>query len=364
MHSILLIDDDDTILRLLESALSDLYTVHVAANGRTGLTLAREVLPGLVLCDIGLPDMDGYDVVTQLRSSPSTTLIPVVFLTAATDRESMRRAMALGAEDFLTKPFTITELREAVRTQFAKQDARERRFEAVLAELRDNISTSLPHEIRTSIMVVQGYTELLMADHPPDSTAHEMLATIHQHTARMSRLAEKFLWYVRSNWPLSPREAALVERFPDDLLRNLALDVAARSERERDLHLDAHSGCVKAPTEHLERLFSELLDNAFKFSQAGTPVSISATCEDAWYHVSICDEGRGMSMEQIASMGAFMQFERQQYEQQGTGLGLMIAYQIVKALNGEFKLNSPGTGSGTCVDLWLPRIVENTAPTT
>ncbi|NJL57892.1 PAS domain-containing protein [bacterium] len=86
---------------------------------------------------------------------------------------------------------------------------------------------------------------------------------------------------------------------------------------------------VQAPSEHLERLYIEVIDTPFKFSSPGTPVMIHAGCENGRYHICIRDHGRGMAAEQIASMGAFMQFERQQYEQQGTGLGLIIASQLV-----------------------------------
>lgn len=355
VESILIIDDDETVLRLLEDALTHKrYAVSTANTGIMGLALAREVQPALILCDIGLPDVDGYNVLMQLRSDATTTLIPIVFLTASTDRESMRRAMALGAEDFLTKPFTMRELHEVVRTQLNKQQARRHRFEATLAELRDNISTALPHEIRTSIMVVQGYTDLLMADHSPDSTTYEMLQTISRHTERMSRLAEKFLWYVRSNWPLSAREITLVTPFAGELLCNIAAETASRMGREDDLRLAVDDQSVKAPSEHLERLYIEVIDNAFKFSAPGTQVTIRAGCEAGRYHIGIHDTGRGMAPEQIASMGAFMQFERQQYEQQGTGLGLIIASQLVANVGGDFMLASDGPGLGTQVDIWLP----------
>jgi len=358
MGKILVIDDDRLILKLVEDTLHTLYEVHTAQTGEAGLAIARQTLPDLILCDIVLPETDGYQLLLQLRGQAETAMIPVVFITGAVDRYSKQEGMMQGAEGFLAKPFTIAELRRVVQTQLEKQRIRREHFEASLSRLRENISMSLPHEIRTAIMVVQGYTTLLMENKDPGSSEYEMLDTVHKNIQRLSQLAEKYLWYIRSNWALTDYERTMITETANEILGNTASEIAELAGRQDDLQLELQHNIhpVKAPPEHMEHLFLEIIDNAFKFSSPGTPVKIMSSCQDSAYTVCIVDRGRGMSAEQIAAIGAFMQFERQRYEQQGTGLGLVIVSQIVNVLGGEFDIVSEKNHSngGTQIKIQLP----------
>ena len=108
---ILIIEDDAGIRRSLALSLkTEGYAVTEAANGRIGLELAAAEAPALIICDINMPEMDGYEVVTALRRDSKLASIPFVFLTARGERAEIRRGMNLGADDYLTKPFTREEL--------------------------------------------------------------------------------------------------------------------------------------------------------------------------------------------------------------------------------------------------------------
>ena len=121
---ILVIDDDPGIRKSLGLSLrTEGYAVIEAANGPDGLELAKSETPHLIICDINMPDMDGYEVVKQLRQSSVLASVPFVFLTARSGRAEIRRGMNLGADDYLTKPFTREELIEAVRVRLKKHDA-------------------------------------------------------------------------------------------------------------------------------------------------------------------------------------------------------------------------------------------------
>src|SRR5512138_58346 len=118
---ILVIDDDPGIRKSLGLSLrTEGYAVVEAASGPEGLELAASEAPALIICDVNMPDMDGYEVVTRLRQSNAS--VPFVFLTAKGGRAEMRRGMNLGADDYLTKPFTRDELIEAVRVRLKKYD--------------------------------------------------------------------------------------------------------------------------------------------------------------------------------------------------------------------------------------------------
>ncbi|BAU44275.1 EAL domain-containing protein [Leptolyngbya sp. O-77] len=121
MAKILVIEDDLTIRTALLKMLSaENYEAIAAPEGQTGLNLAKAHQPDLILCDIMMPGCDGYEVLTQLQQNPATAGIPFIFLTAKADRQDIRQGMAMGADDYLTKPFTRQELIEAIATRLSK----------------------------------------------------------------------------------------------------------------------------------------------------------------------------------------------------------------------------------------------------
>jgi CheY-like chemotaxis protein len=111
MTTVLVIEDEYEIRTNLVEVLSlNDFIVYEAENGLMGLEIAKEHLPDLIICDINMPGMDGYRVLQELRTHPQTATTPFVFLTAQTDKTFMRQGMNLGADDYLTKPFTWDEL--------------------------------------------------------------------------------------------------------------------------------------------------------------------------------------------------------------------------------------------------------------
>ncbi len=122
MSQILIIEDDPLILDSITEALDlEELEYRTATDGLSGLNVALKDRPSVVVCDVMLPDLNGYDVLAELRSNPSTAQIPFIFLTGRDAREDLRRGMDLGADDYLTKPFTLRELKTSIRTQLAKQ---------------------------------------------------------------------------------------------------------------------------------------------------------------------------------------------------------------------------------------------------
>lgn len=122
MPKILLIDDDQPV----RSGIRDLlevkgYTVIAVDNGRDGVSLAEDVAPDLVLCDIMMPGMDGYEVLRELRAQPTTALTPFIFLTSKSEMSDLRQGMRQGADDYLVKPFLASDLYESISTRLEKQ---------------------------------------------------------------------------------------------------------------------------------------------------------------------------------------------------------------------------------------------------
>ena len=134
---ILVVEDETTIRNNLVRMLQlEQFEVLGAANGRIALTLVHDFAPDLILCDVMMPELDGFGLLTALREDERTEAIPLVFLTALDDRENLRRAMGLGADDYLTKPFSRDDVLQAVNARMARAAAAQRR-EAQRASVRE-----------------------------------------------------------------------------------------------------------------------------------------------------------------------------------------------------------------------------------
>ena len=147
MKKILLIEDEESLRANFAEMLTleDFYVIE-AANGHIGLDLAQEHIPDLIICDVMMPELDGYGVLTKLRQNPATATIPFIFTTAKATQADLRKGMELGADDYVTKPFTIKELLNAISTQMEKAIAEHKRTEVALhqsetrfARMADNV---------------------------------------------------------------------------------------------------------------------------------------------------------------------------------------------------------------------------------
>lgn len=123
MKKIVIIEDDLSILQTTQDLLEmEGYKVYTANNGKDGLSLVVEIIPDLVICDIMMPGLTGYEVLTNLNNEEVTAVIPFIFLTAKVERENIRMGMELGADDYITKPFKVSELLRAVETRLKKSE--------------------------------------------------------------------------------------------------------------------------------------------------------------------------------------------------------------------------------------------------
>jgi signal transduction histidine kinase len=348
MKKILVIDDALPVREGIAAILGlEGFEVIQAENGLIGIQLARDYLPDLIICDIIMPELNGYDTLAILRQDPTTAAIPFIFLTAKVSREDMRRGMNIGADDYLSKPFTTQELLSAVKTRLEKQEVVLKRSEKKLEDLRGNIIHALPHEFLTPLHGILGFSELLMENYETVGRQEigEMAQMIHLSATNLHKLIQNFLVYAQIELIATDpkRIAALrnsVTEHPRMIISEVCWQKAKQLEREKDLALELTDTKVQISEENLKKVIEELISNAFKFSQAGTPVHVTTTTLNHFFIIEINNFGRGMTSQQIADIGAYMQFERKFYEQQGTGLGLIIAKRLVELHGGSLTIQS------------------------
>ncbi|QZZ18829.1 response regulator [Leptothermofonsia sichuanensis E412] len=361
MKKILVIEDErsmrETILELLEA---EGFQGIGAENGSIGIQKAQEYLPDLILCDVVMPHLDGYGVLSSLRHNPATATIPFIFLTAMGARERVREGMQMGADDYLTKPFTAEELLGAIASRFARQAILTSQSQQQLDDLRNSIALSLPHELRTPLHGILGLAGLLLEDYQTIERQEilEIAEGIYAAADRLHRLIQNYLLYVELE--LTTKDLNRITRlrsasthYPKVLIANVATQIAKRYGRETDLFLNLENTVVQIADLKLHKIAEELIDNAFKFSKAGTAIQLTTVADAEGLTLWITNHGRGMTADQIASLGAYMQFERKFYEQQGSGLGLAIAKRLVELHGGSLSIEST-PGQQTTIQVTLP----------
>ena len=361
MAKILVIEDEESIREnILELLEAENFEALGAANGKVGIKMAIAQMPDLILCDMMMPEIDGQGVLKALRAEPVTATIPFIFLTAKADKTDIRLGMEQGADDYITKPCTPQELLKAIAIRLEKHQAISRKSQKKLDELRSNISMSLPHELRTPLNAILGFSELILSEYRllEESEILEMIGHIQVSGHRLYRLIQNFLLY--ADLQIAATNPELIEEMRNSefscvksLLSEKARQQAKQANRTEDLKLNLQDSSVAIDAIRLTKILEELLDNAFKFSSEGTPISVSTLVEDKTFILSVKDQGRGMTADQIAQLEAYMQFDRKHYQQAGLGLGLAIVQRLAELHGGALKIES-SPQKETIVSVFLP----------
>jgi two-component system sensor histidine kinase/response regulator len=349
MRKLILVAEDeqhirDDISRILQ--IHD-YETLTAVNGREALRLAKQEIPDLIISDVMMPDMDGYALLDELQKEPRTVSIPFLFLTAKSERTDVRFGMQLGADDYITKPFVFEELIAAVESRLKKKEVTDNKSKQTLEDLRANITRSVPHEIRTPLNIILGFSDYLMKSYKKTSEEEtvEIISHIHSSAQRLNTMFEKYILYTNlellASNPIELKNLiSEVTPSPASVVNDIALAMADEMNRKDEFISRGDDLAIRCSQEYFAKAVTEILDNSFKYSSEGSVISVLMEENDDFLHISITDKGRGMSKEQISNIGAYVQFERVVYEQQGTGLGFAIAKKIVDLYGGDFSIDS------------------------
>lgn len=362
MAKILVIDDDRIIRQTLLDGLrlAGQYEVFLAEDGFEGVELARKMRPDLIICDVEMPRMNGYGVIERLQKDPFTARIPFIFLTGYGDRGSVRQGMALGADDYISKPFKVAELIEAMETRLEKVSRLEMHYEQKMDALRDSILLALPHELRTPLSLIIGYGQVIsdQVNDLPDEKIRSLAQSITRSGRRLHHLFENYIIYAQIE--LLMTEPERVERLqlfreavPTSLVEKAVQEQMEKHGRSAQLVINSNDLPLPISSDNLKKIFHELIDNAFKFSPDNSVVRITLERDGKSFVFQVCNEGRGMTQEQVEGVGMYMQFERKLHEQQGTGMGLVIAKRLTELYGGCLTIEST-PGATTLVTVTLP----------
>ena len=193
MQNVLVIDDAEDVRSVVVKTLTHFgFPARAAKDGPTGIEMALTEPPDLIICDVRMPGMDGYRTLAAIRDMPTIANIPFIFLTAAVDKGDMRRGMVLGADDYLTKPFTPEELLEAVTTRMARQTELKCEIYKQADKLRKDVEQLLCRELTAPLDGILEVTQSMMKESgklPPERVlvnARQINESIH----RLDQLAK------------------------------------------------------------------------------------------------------------------------------------------------------------------------------
>lgn len=366
--TILVVDDTEDNLDLLEFALKRKPIKMLrATSGMACLALAKEHKPDLILLDIQMPEMDGFETLKRLRANPDTGKIPVIFLTAQKkDPESIAKGLAMGADQYLTKPIDTEEL--LVRT---KMLISLKKAEAELERMRADFMAMLVHDLRSPLIGIKNVLELLQESDKTAPLSQDYFELI--NSAQMS--GNRLLELVSDLLDVSKYEAGNiafdkasvpVSRFIDPILRQMEVQFRQKNVTLTTSYADGLPN-VLVDAQKTEQVMMNFLSNALKFTKSGGTIAIAAEpitekihteLEDMnrrFVRVKITDSGVGISGEEIPLL--FKRYKQassaRTTKQKGTGLGLVICKLIVEAQGGTVGVQSE-LGKGSTFSFTLP----------
>lgn len=364
MTKILVIEDEEAIREnIIETLELNDYDVVGAPDGSAGVSMAHEIKPDLILCDIMMGDLDGYRVLEHIRRTHDIALTPFVFLTAKADRFSMRYGMELGADDYLTKPFTTGELLTAVQTRIQRHKEIINQTDEAFQITKKQLAHVVAHELRTPLTSMNMAVQLLsyQVDSIPPDELQELIQTLASGTNRMNRLVEQMVMFTQLQTNLLSQE--VVEKYARPVevwtllmtCSNYARLLLAGTHGVQVIIDDRDTqSMVLADNNSLRHALGELFANAIAYSPDGTQVKVTQWQSDGWVWITIVDEGIGMTQADIDdALSDFTQIDRETREQQGLGLGLPLAKKIIEIHGGSIEIHSV-PNKGTQVQVALP----------
>ncbi len=359
--TVLIVDDTPANLSLLEKILStEEYNVRALPSGELALASMKAALPDLILLDIKMPGMDGYETCAKLKENPLTRDIPVIFISALQETEDKIQAFAVGGVDYISKPFQAAEVLARVKTHLRlrtlQQGLEQARLRAEAAnQAKSAFLANMSHELRTPLNAILGFARILQND---DSLG----ALQRRHARYIGQGGDFLLALINDILDLAKIEAGRFECYPDNWNTRGFLDEVIELFRiraeQKGLFFQYEEitplpAMLHGDAKRLRQIIINLLSNAIKFTQQGG-ITFRVGFETDCLRVEIEDTGLGIAPEMRQKIfEPFQQAGEGWQKSQGTGLGLAISLKLAKMMHGDLTVESV-KGKGSTFRLSLP----------
>src|SRR6267143_1525375 len=366
---ILYIEDNPESRALVRSVLEPRgFDVIEASDGIAGIDLAISAHPDLILCDIEMPGIDGYETATRLRSYRGLDGCPIVVLTSHGDRGL---SLSIGCDGYIEKPIDVEkfpgQLREFLKGKREKVKTAENSRLRAAARSKTEFMQNLSHELATPLTPITGYLKILKSEKtgPMTEPQRRILDSMQTASERLSRTIDNLVDFAtlesggyaihRDNFdPIAATNAVVGEEKPKAKARRITLELVAEPLPETGW----------GDERKLKQALGNVIDNAIKFSPHGSHVLVRVSADNQRLSFEVYDQGEGMLAEEAEKVfDPFFHADRVGDERApGAGLGLPVAKQIIEAHGGKISAESPPKNqpeskshfSGTRVSFWIP----------
>ncbi|MBU0729782.1 MAG: response regulator [Proteobacteria bacterium] len=347
-QSILIIDDTvDTVELLTKRLRADGYITHGAYDGFQGLKSVKEHNPDLVVLDVMMPLLDGFEVCNRLKSDPETRNIPILLLTAKSEIPDKVRGFDFGADGYITKPFDYKEVSAKIRSLLAKSLETRRTAEEEKNEALETLVDEISHEIRNPLVAIGGFARRVQKNLDEDDPNKKYLNIILQNVEVLEKMVTALVGL---------KSAALSLFELTDIHNVIGKAIDLNSEKIDQggitIHTDFIETCpqVQADSENLTRALSNIIENSIEaMSGATRTLDIRTQIQEGNLLIRICDTGKGISRERLKNI--YDPFVSSKIY--GPGLGLTFVLKTIKNHKGSIKVESE-EGKGTCFSIRLP----------
>ena len=380
---VLVVDDKPNNLSLVTSLLKSLYEVLLANNGERAINIAQEKIPDLILLDIMMPGLSGFEVCEQLKRDPRTKNIPIIFLTAKTDGDDFEKAFNLGAVDYITKPIISKELLVRVKTHLLISDQRSNmiRLNEENARINENLenevqkrtidlsialkklekqnrdldqfSKLLSHNIRGPVASSLGLINLFNRKDNCDPVNLDIINHLEGCTIQIDEILfdiSKIL-EIRDTPPDANTEEIEFQDALDSVLQKVKTKL---NDTKATIITDVSDAPrVKVVRHYLENILEHLLNNALSYQSADCipEIKITSHKENNFFVFSVTDNGIGIDQKEWEKI--FEPYMRLDYSTHGRGLGLYMVNTQVEAMKGHVEVSS-SIGQGSTFSIFIP----------
>ena len=352
-NKILLIDNEVNILETLSELLTlKNYEVKTATSGIEALDIMTHWIPDLILCDLMMPQMDGYQFHQLVNENITLNKIPFIFLTAKNDITDIKQSMARGVDDFITKPFKTDELIRSIETRINRFNTIKNTFNG----FNTKQNKYFLHEINTPLNGILGSIDILInnKDNLDKAEIDTFYKAIKTSALRLNKTLQNIIIFQNIKNNLVDFSKISSTEIRETLLKVVDKTTAIEANNKERIDFDVEKATLNISESNLEFILFELIDNALKFSKENKNVIVLGKKHNKnYYKLIILDFGNGFNSEDINNINPFKQFNRHEIEQQGLGLGLFISQKIIKKSKGQITIISKDK-IGTEITILLP----------
>jgi len=346
-NKILIVEDNvDTVELLRKRLRADGYDTAEAYDGRAGLAKVKEYEPDLIVLDIMMPGIDGFEVCRRLKADENTRHIPCLMLTAKSDIESKVKGLDVGGDDYLPKPFDYKELTARIRSLLSKEAARKEFFAAEKSEALDQMMDQVAHEIRNPLVAIGGFARRVSESLPEGDANRKYMDLIMQNVARLEEMIRQLVELKTT--VVSYRESADVNEIIGEVIEIFEPEL---DENEVNVQLDLARDLpqIFVDREQIKAAIGHLVENSIEAMQDERRIlSVATRLHDGYIAIQVADTGIGIPKEKLKSiLDPFFTSKIH------GGLGLPFALKIIQNHRGMISVESE-LGKGTTMTVRLP----------